>query len=411
MQTSPFTIAVNTAEKLQTPKASVGILSAVVAAQIDAGLIDDALITVTKIPVKSDQRSVLLNSAINAVNNKNTEIVIRLIRKLVELDSESSVVAGRLARTLLDNNEPTTAMKIIESIKNPFDSQRSRCEFAVRLLEFDVDGARGIIETINDVDYRDWGWLAFAQQIIKSGDVESAIKITVRISSLLRRAWAFFELGKLADSAAELRLFNAAASILQSIDIDVKNAEQFVTVLRIIGKFAYNSGRTKNESKDANIVENGIAISEIGENFLELAESAAMKIPIPIQRLRAKLFLAGTLWDLGLIDSVNVYVDRREIENDDFSAIEQSKVWQWAAECDPCWASDWTRAVMAVSIAQRKLEELGLAERISEVVRRFALRNSKLPPTGKPDIDSIYLSARQFEEYYYSPFAIEDCEC
>jgi hypothetical protein len=412
MQTSPFTIAVEAAEKLRMPLASVGILSAVAAAQIDAGLLEDAFITVTKIPAKSDQRSVLLNSAINAVNNKLSEVAFRLINKLVEIDSESSVVAGRLARTFLDNNEPVAAMKIIKSINNPFDSWRSRCEFAVKLLEFDIDGAKGIIETINDLDYRDWGGLALMQRIIQSGDLDLAIKLAGNFSSPLRCVWAFFELVKLSDGALVLRLFEAAAVILRTIDIDVKNAEALATVLRIIGKYAYDFGKAKSaDVGDTNALSIGVAVMSMGESFLELSEAAVMMISVPVQRLRSKLFLAGTLLELGLIDGADMYIDRREIKSGDFNAIEQSKVWQWAAECDPRWELDWVRAVRAVSFAQRKSEELGLAERMSEVVRRFALRNSKLKPTGKPNEDLINLPARQFEEYYYSPFAIEDCEC
>jgi hypothetical protein len=413
MQTSLFTMATDVAGKLRTAAAGNGILSAVFAAQIDAGLIDDAFVTLTKIPSKSDQHSILLNTTINTINNNKTKFTTQLIKKLIEIDPESSVVAGRLARTLLDNNKPDIAIQIIKSTNNPFDSWRSRYEFAVKLLEFDVAVASEIIETINDVDYRDWGGLALAQKITKNGNIDSAIKIVESFSSPLRRAWAFFELVKLADSAAELRLLTAAATILQTINIDNKNAESLSTSLRIIGKFAYNSGKSKNidDDQNTNSTENTIAIMTIGENFLELSESAAVMISIPVQRLRAKLFLAGTLWELGLIDSADSYIDRREIENVDFNAIEQSKVWQWAAECDPRWESDWLRAVKAVSIAQRKSEELGLAERMSEVVRRFALRNIKLQPTGKPNDDSINLPARQFEEYYYSPFAVEDCEC
>ncbi|MDR1485085.1 MAG: hypothetical protein LBT09_09715 [Planctomycetaceae bacterium] len=412
MQISPFTIAVETAGKLRTPMASVGILSAVAAAQIDAGLIDDAFITVAKIPSQSDQRSLLINTAINAANNKNPKIIPRLIKKLIELDPESSVIAGRLAQTLLDNNEPETALNIIHSVNNPFDSSRSCCEFAVKLLDFDVAKARGIIETINDVDYRDWGSLELAQRIIKNGEINPAIEIVNHFSSPLRRAWAFFDLGKLTNSATELRLYKMVLSILEAIEIDPKNAESLATALRIIGKSAYNSStaKNKNTTESENTI-NEKTITAIGERLLELSEAAAVMISVPVQRLRAKLFLAGTLLELGLIGGAEAYIDRREIVNNDFSTIEQSKAWQWAAECDPKWESDWARAVTAVSIAQRKSEELGLAERTAEIVRRFALRNNKLKPTGKPNDDSINLPARQFEEYYYSPFAIENCNC
>ncbi|MDR1290608.1 MAG: hypothetical protein LBK06_05345 [Planctomycetaceae bacterium] len=422
MPTSPFTIATDAAARLKTPMASVGILSAVAAAQIDAGLIDDAFVTVAKIPATSDQRSFLLNSAINAANNLKIDVVLRLVKKLVEVDSESSVVAGRLAQIFLENNEPDAAIKIVNSIDKPFDSWRSRCEFAIKLLDFDVDVARGIIETINDVDYRSWGVLALAQKLARSGDFDAAVKVADNISQPLRRAWALFELGKLSKSAdGELRFFEMSASILSVVNIDAQNAESFATAFRIIGKFAYNSGKSKNNEKninenidnntDENVNENADKIMAIGESFLEASESAAMIIPVPVQRLRAQLFLAGTLLELGLIDGVGTYIDRREIENKDFSEIEQSKVWQWSAESDPRLESDWTSSVEAVSIAQRKSEELGLAERMSEVIRRFATRNNKSNPTGKPNEDSINLSARQFEEHYYSPFAIEGCNC
>jgi hypothetical protein len=444
MQTSPFIIATDAAIRSRTPMASVGILSAVAAAQIDAGLIDDAFATVAKISVTSDQRSFLLNSVINAANSQKVEVVLRLLAKLVEVDSDSSVVAGRLAQTFLDNNKPEEAMKIVNSIANPFDSWRSRSEFAIKLLEFDIGGAKGIIETIKDVDYRAWGELAFVQRLARSGELELAIEAAnQKFSSSLRRAWALFELGKLCSnsfkfpkterenttpqsnypntkptarigfdlsgSANELRLFEMTASILSVVDIDVQNAESFASAFRIIGKFAYNSGKSKNNEKNTN--ENGNKIIEIGELFLEMSETVSILISVPVQRLRAKLFLAGTLLELGLIGGAGMYVDRRELTGGEFSAIEQSKIWQWAAEADPKWESDWARSVEAVSIAQRKSEELGLAERMSEVVRRYAMRNNKSEPTGKPAEDLINLPARQFEEYYYSPFAIEDCGC
>ncbi|MDR2763102.1 MAG: hypothetical protein LBB88_10900 [Planctomycetaceae bacterium] len=407
-----FSIAIEAAFKLKTPMASAGILNAVASAQLDAGLLDDAFITIDKFSVFSERRSFLLNSAINAANKKESEKVFCLLQKLIEIDPESSAVAGRLAQMFLENNEFETAIKIVKSIKNPFDSWRSRFEFAVNVLEFNIDAAREIIETIKDVDYRDWGELAFAQRIIKTGDFNAAIKTIDRFSTSLRRAWSCFELSKLSvrGSAEELRLFELAESIFDSIDVDSKNAESIAIALRIIGKFAYNSG-SLTEKKNDSTTQNGVAIKAIGERFLELSESSITLIPATVQRLRAKLFLTGDLLELRLIDGAKNYIDRRELENDEFNAIDQSKIWQWSAESDPRCESDWTKAVKAVSFAQRKSEELGFAERMSEIIRRFALRNCKFQPCGKPEEDSRNLSARLFEEHYYSPFAIENCEC
>ncbi|MDR2346964.1 MAG: hypothetical protein LBE18_12960 [Planctomycetaceae bacterium] len=424
MQKSIFTIATETAAKLKTPLASAGILTAVATAQIDSGLIDDAFSTIKNFHAQSDKRSFLINAAINSSNNKNTDITLRLLRKLVEIDPESSIIAGRLAQTFLESNEPEAAVKIVWSIDNPFDSWKSRFEFAVKLMDFNINESKRIIETINNADYRDWGELALAQRIIKTVNFNEVIKIIDRFSTPLRQAWACFELSKLLYSCSPdvLQALEKAESIFDNMNIDSKNAESIATALRIIGKFAYNSNKSDdfNQVKKDNVDiktnknmpdKNGIAIAAIGEKFLELAETAVILIPTTLQRLRAKLFLAGTLVELGLIDNAKNYIDRRELENGELTAIEQSKIWQWAAESEPSWESDWIKSVIAVSIAQRKLEELGLAERTAEVVRRFALRNNKKLPTGKPDDDTIYLSARQFEEYYYSPFAIEDCGC
>ncbi|MDR2169932.1 MAG: hypothetical protein LBP59_07315 [Planctomycetaceae bacterium] len=407
----PFRIAIEAAGKFRTPMASSGVLYAVAAAQIDAGQIDEALITVTKIPAPSEQRSFLINASINAANNKHAEIAIKLLRRLVEIDFESGVVVGRIAQTFLENNESETAIRIIGLTSNPFDSWRSRCEFAVKLLEFNVAAARRIIETINDVDYRDWGELAFAQRIIQSGDFKLALKSIDCFSTPLRRAWSCFELCKLSNNLFEkLQLFERAALIFDAIEIDSKNADSMAKALRIMGKSAYLSGKLQVGGGNVSD-ENLIKILSIGESFFELSESAALMISSAVDGLRSKLFLAGTFLELGLIGGAGEYIDRREIENGDFNAIEWSKIWQWAAEADPQWESDWKRSVEVASIAQRKSEELGLAERIAEVIRRFAMRNAKLKPTGKPAEDQINLSARQFEEYYYSPFAIEDCGC
>jgi hypothetical protein len=358
---------------------------------------------------------------------------------LVEISPESSFVAGRLAETFLDNNDTATAIEIINAVKEPFDSWRSRAEFAVKLLTKDTAAGRRIIETIKETDYYDWGQLALAKRLIELDNFDEAKKTANKCSSPLRRAWAFFEMSKVnneknsPDSKRTEELLKHVAEILEEMDVDSKNAESYVTALRIIGQSICSQNKNitgkKNkapqtkapqtkesqteDSKNDNTknVQNNRVGDLIGERFLELAEGGIDKISMPVQRLRAKYFLAGTLLELGMIDSVSNYVDRNELMNDgDLTALERSRVLQWSAESDARLEADWYEAIKVISKAKRTEEE-GFAERIAEIVRRFTTRNDNKKPTGKPAEDTIILPARKFEEYYFSPFAIPDCGC
>ena len=60
---------------------------------------------------------------------------------------------------------------------------------------------------------------------------------------------------------------------------------------------------------------------------------------------------------------------------------------------------------------EREVDELDRAERIGEIVRRFATRNHDEKPSGDPRLDAVTLSAEAFEAYYFSPFSIDDCGC
>jgi hypothetical protein len=186
-----------------------------------------------------------------------------------------------------------------------------------------------------------------------------------------------------------------AGEILETISIEPELAESLAIQSRILGKAAWKTGN-----------------SELGLRLLEWSETATAQISVPFQRFRAHYFLAKVLRELGQIFSVQEYLDSAQWQQLEMSGLDRSRIGVWAAEAEPeNVLTAWSMAIRDAGKPEQKSADISRAERIVEILRRFTFRNDKLPPSGEPERDAVHLSAEEFEEYYYSPFAIKDCNC
>jgi predicted negative regulator of RcsB-dependent stress response len=401
--TTPFIATQTAVERLSNPLAKSLILAELAGVQAENGLIDDAFTSIAQIPNRSEKRNVLSRLAFQSVGQNKTELLIRLVQTMFEVDTGSSATVGRLAQSLLEaGNEKgkiyvTTALELVRAVEHPFDSERLRYDFVAKLIEIDVNeqssNIRQFIETFTDTDYRDWALLAFAKRFAVQNQWADAEKIAGDFLLPRRQSWAFFELSRLATGEKKQKLLERAGEILETIFIEPDSAEALSVQLRILGKTAFEA---ENE--------------EVGIRLLERSEAAAACVPTPMQRFRTQYFLAKVLRELRQIDSVRNYLNIRELAESKLSGIERSRVWVWLAEAEPS-DDNWTTAIQSASEPDNQSADIPCAERVAEILKRFSHRNRQNAPTGEPDIDAVRLDAENFEEYYFSAFTITDCGC
>jgi hypothetical protein len=396
---TPFEVTLAAADRMSNPMAKSLVLAELAQAQAETGLIDDALVCIGNIPNRSEKRQALFRLAFRAVQEKKTEHLLRIVRMMVDLDPKSSPSVGRLAQSLLETGNLVMAMKLVRSVEKPFDSDQNRYDFIAKFIEpaekEQLENARLFLETFSDTDYRDWGNLALAKRFAVLKQWSEAQKIAESFSFPLRQSWAFFELSRLADEKNKEELLLRAGEILETISIEPESAESLSIQSRILGKTALNTGNT-----------------ELGIRLLEWSETAATQISVPIQRFRAEYFLAKVFREYGLIHSVREYLDPSKWKQSTMSGLDRSRIGVWVAEAEP--ANDltmWTVAIQDAGQSEQGTADMLHAERIVEILKRFTFRNNKQPPTGEPERDNIHLTAEEFEEYYYSAFAIKNCNC
>ncbi|MDR2705040.1 MAG: hypothetical protein LBC02_04595, partial [Planctomycetaceae bacterium] len=368
-------------------------------AQAETSLIDDALVSINNIPNRSEKRQALFRLAFRAVQENKTEHLLRIVRIMIEVDPKSSPSVGRLAQTLLENNNPVTAMELVKSVGKPFDSDQNRYDFVAKFIELtekeQLENARLFLETFSDTDYRDWGNLALAKRFAVLEQWSEAQKIAESFSLPLRQSWAFFELSRLAAEKNKEKLLLRAGEIIETIPIEPESAESLTIQSRILGKTALKSGNT-----------------ELGIRLLEWSETAAAQISVPIQRFRAEYFLAKVLREHGLILSVREYLDSEQWKQSNMSGLDRSRIGVWVAEAEPANnLNTWSVAIQDAGKSEQETADIVRAERIVEILKRFTVRNNNQPPSGEPERDAVNLTAEEFEEYYYSAFAIKNCNC
>ncbi|MDR0337239.1 MAG: hypothetical protein LBI18_09130 [Planctomycetaceae bacterium] len=397
--TTPFDVTLSVAESMSNPMAKSLVLAELAQAQAQTGLIDNAFSSINKIPNRSEKRQTLFRLAFRAIQEHQTEHLLRFVRAMVEVDPKSMSSVGRLAQSLLDNNHHAQAAELVFLVEKPFDSERNRYDFVAKFIELadkeQLDTVRLLLETFSDPDYRDWGNLAFAKRLVVLKQLSEAQTIAESFSLPIRQSWAFFELSRLTTGNDADLCFRRAGEIIEAISIEPESAESLATQSRILGKTALKIGNT-----------------ELGLRLLEWSETAAAQISVPFQRFRAQYFLAKVLRELGQIHSVQEYLDPATWMQLELSGFDRSRIGVWVAEAEA--ANDltvWSNAIQDAGKPEQKIADILRAERIAEILRRFTFRNEKIPPCGEPEQDAINLSAEEFEEYYYSPFAIKDCNC
>ncbi len=417
---APLKAAADAALGMENPLARSALLGEVAKSQARLGFWDDVFESATKIPNRAEKRGVLRDLALGCIESGGIEPLPRLLKAMVETDPASGPVVGRLAMSLMDGDAPGAdrirmALELLRLTSKPFESRRGVYDFLERLLavggEAFEEQARVILALLTDADFQDWGQLALMKSLARWTRWKEAEEIARKFTQPRRRSWAFLDLARSPDATDEDRIhscFGKSEEFLDEIEYD-ENADQrgvesLAAQYRILGKAAFTAGLT-----------------EAGSRILERAEAVAAMITSDLQRLKMQYFLARTLRELGLIDSVGNYLDKKSIRDAGLTGIDRSRVFQWSAEVGDlagprAGLSDWTEAVRQAAEKQAAPnrfgdDEFNRAQRIAEIVRRFSMRNEKFEPTGDPDLDAVRLPGAEFEEHYYSPFAIDDCGC
>ena len=394
---SPLDAAIEAAESMVDVSARNRILEEAAKTQFRLGRLEDALGGLRNAP---NEKTVLRRLAIDAVNRNDAESTSTILCRLIALDAESPPLAGRLAILLLGNGNVGGAMKVLRCTENPFEGGKDRYDFIVKLLEHDrFDDAQKLTEAFKDAEFRDWASLAFVKRYAALGRRTETEKAIGELSSQEKRAWAFFEGSRLFPNVGgcsgetgrpDLTMLRRAGAILETTDVDKANAEAVAIQRRIVGKALWNAGE-----------------HEAARQLLESSEAALSIIEDSFRRLRARCFLAGTLRKIGELDSVRNYLNVSVRRAAEISPARRSELLQWLAEATGSTA-DWTHAVRE---AANERDETLRSRRIADILRRFSYTAEKTSPTGTPDLDAVLLSGEEFEEWYYSPFAVDGCGC
>ncbi|MCL2743506.1 MAG: hypothetical protein FWE67_06625 [Planctomycetaceae bacterium] len=419
MSDNLFDAAVNAADKLTSQIARSTLLSEIARIQFDAGLVDEPLKIVNIIDSPLEKRNVLRNAALDFIQRRrNLNSVPKIIRLMIDTDPQSKYFAGQTAILLLEIEMPAvkTALEVLKTTDEPFDSDRVRYDFITKLL---MTGGKDFKQTAQEIsasfkssDYCDWGKLALLKALADWAEWDEAVKIAETFSQLLRRSWAFLELSRKArsknekDSAANY--FSHAAAVLQetfnSEKKEQKMTQRIAVQLRIFSKEALKNGET-----------------DKGMELLEQAEAATAEISSPLERCRQQLFIAKVLQAARALDSAKDYINVKILEDKTLSGIERSRIIQWFLEVKSAGGESasitWTGAVQTAAEAVPKTpfitsDELNQSKRIAEILRRFVcVKTGYGSPSGVPQDDVSRLSGEEYEAYYYSPFALEDCGC
>lgn len=406
---SPFDIALTAAKSLPQPAAS-RLYTELVQALAEAGRVEDALQVAEKIhstkPLAFNRLDALLQLARAEAHRNRSKFLPRILREAVKLDDKAAATAVQVADILLGHGSIRTATDLLSEFGYPFETERARYDFLERLLDpggvAAFEPARCLLETFQDVVYADWARLALAKRLLPHEPSEAE---TLAESFVLdrRRSWALYELSRLAPPSKAPELMLRALTIAEAIDFDPpEQAEPLAVQLRILGKAAYRAGCV-----------------EPAERVLERCEAVVEAIPVPMQRFRGRCFLGKVLRELGLVASVDDYLDREGMLAAVRSTADRSRLFQWLAEATGK-LDDWNAAM---DQATRELADAPtptpLSEefrgfdtaRIIELAHRYAARSLRAEPSGYPPRDVVTLSAEDYETYYFSPFAVDDCGC
>ncbi|MDR0871440.1 MAG: hypothetical protein LBN39_11675 [Planctomycetaceae bacterium] len=434
MYDNPFDAAVIAAGKLTSPSAQAALFSEIAKIQFDAGLVDEPLKIAALIESPLEKRNVLRNAALDFIERKtNFDALPKILKMFLDAEtqtrSRNSYFAGQVAILLLEVKPPQieTALQVLKTTDEPFDSDSVRYDFITKLLK---SGGKDYKDTVKEMlplfkssDYRDWSCLSLTKAFADWSEWSEAEKTADSFEQHLRKSWAFFELSRIArkeeDKQRAAGYFSRAADILSTAADNVlqeqKEVHRTAVQLRIFGKEALKYGN-ENSGESSN--------RDIGTKLLEQAEGVAAGIIPPLERCRQQLFIAKVLQEFRELDSVQNYVNVKILDDKTLSGVDRSKIIQWFLEVkqrsnntgEGYKPPDWSLAVQTAAEEVPKTpfaaaDELNQVKRIAEILRRFVHRKQAVAANGNPKDDINRLSGEEYEDYYYSPFAVEDCGC
>ncbi|GHT25950.1 hypothetical protein FACS18942_02290 [Planctomycetales bacterium] len=434
MPDNPFDAAVDAAKTLTSQLARTTLLSEIAKIQFDAGLVDEPLRIAALIESPLEKRNVLRNAALDFIERKtNFDALPKILKMFLDAEtqthSRNSYFAGQVAILLLEVKPPQieTALQVLKTTDEPFESDSIRYDFITKLLKTGgknyKDTVKKMLPLFKSSDYRDWGCLMLLKAFADWSEWSEAEKTADSFVPHLRKSWAFFELSKIARKEENKQraadYFSLAADILSTaadnVSREQKEVHRTAVQLRIFGKEALKYG-SENSGEDSN--------KDKGTKLLEQAEEVAAGIIPPLERCRQQLFIAKVLQEFRELDLVQNYVNIKIIDDKTLSGIDRSRIIQWFLEVKQHSNNtgggykfpDWSQAVQTAAEEVPKTpfaaaDELNQVKRIAEILRRFVHRKQMVAANGNPKDDINRLSGEEYEEYYYSPFAVEDCGC
>jgi len=391
----PFEAAQRAAESLADPRVKSQLLSELARHQLSTGQFDVALQTFAAIPVPLERRIALLIADFQSFPPGKVEALLQLLKA----DTQTNLLAGRLAVTMLETNNIASAWKIIETDRNAFETDQQQYEFLEKVLPQsnanDWEKILRLHRAIAPGMYKDWASLALIKHLAEQKRANEAERFIDLLSSSLRCSWAYWLVCRLSPAEQSERYFDKAIEIAEAIEIttnDEEMMEKLAVQLRIFGRIAFEKGWR-----------------ERGERLLERSEAAVAAVTLPIQRYRLQCFLGKVLLELRLIGSIREYLPIDTVFESLPSALNRSRLSVWLAEAG--WINGWSKAIEMMATPERGVDESDRMQQISEVLKRFVAHHQNLAMTGDPAEDAIRLSGEEFETFYFDPFAEWDCGC
>ena len=390
----PFETAQRAAETLSDPRVRSQLLAELAQQQLATEQFDDAIQTFAAIPLPLERRIALLVADFQNFPPEKVESLL----KILTMDAQTQQLAGRLALAMLEAKNVRAAWKIVERDKDAFETEDQQFEFLEKILPMlhtdDWDKILRLRQTFSPGFYQDGVSFALVKYLAENQRADETERFFDLFSTPVRKAWAYWKTCQLVPKEQSIHYFDKAIETAEAIGIttdDKDLMETLATVLRIFGCAAFEKDR------------------EQGERLLERSESAAATLTVPIQRYRLQCFLGKVLLELKQIESVQEYLPIDMMLESLPSALNRSRVSVWLAEAG--WSEGWSKAVAVLSAAERGVDESDRAERISEVIKRFAAHHRELKATGDSVDDASRISSEEFESYYFDPFVERSCGC
>jgi hypothetical protein len=382
------------AETLTDPRAKSQLLSELAHQQLLTKQFDAALQTFAGIDPPSERRIALLTADFGTLPPDKIAPLVQLL----EANTETKTLAGRLARPMAEVQNIDSAWKMIETAETAFVSEEQRYGFLKIVLpqinENNWEKIPWLHQTFTDEINRDWASLAIIKFLAGKKWYDEVETFALPLVPI-RRSWAYWEMYRLAPKEQSKTCFDKAVEVIETIPIDSgvdAVMEMLATQLRIFGHHAL-----LNDWK------------EQGEKLLERSEAAATAVMMPMQRYRLQCFLGKVLLDWKQIDSIQNYLPMDKMLESVSSASDRSRMMVWLAEAG--WNEGWKKAIEILSVPERGILESDRAKQIAVVLNRSVAHRQCFMATGDHSEDAVKITGEEFESYYYNPFAVADCGC